>query len=213
MTLSASPAVRRDCRVPREALSARVVATSFEISLLVRGEPSRIATVGGCAADVEEAAGRLEELVAMFDPHDDSSDVAAINRGAGRAVSCSLETLLLATVVEEATGVDLVADPRSSTVTLGTGSVLDPGLIAHGVALDMVFCDLENTNVIGVLVAVGPLVRAAGSSPHGGPWKHGSAEDLHLLSAGAILNTPGSVIRTATACEAATTAAQCWLRN
>lgn len=202
MTLTAPAAVRRGGRVQFEALSRRVVATTFEISFLVRGEPAHVAAVGGCAADVDEAADRLVELVAMFDPHDDTSDVAAINRGAGRAVCCSLETVLLASVVAENMDVDVVADPRSSTVTLGVGTVLDPGLIALGLALDMVFCDLENTEVIGAFVAAGPLARAAGSSPYGGAWELGGAENPQLLSAGAMVNAPDVTISAATACEA-----------
>ena len=164
MTVTACPAAPR-----------RVVATTFEVSFVIGGEPARVVTVGGCAADVEEAADRLAELVAMFDPRNDMSDVAAINAGAGRAVTCSLETVLLASVVADNMPVDLAVDPRSSTVTLAAGAVLDPGPIAVGLALDMVLCDLESSDiesmeVIGAFVGLGSSARAVGTSPYGGAW-------------------------------------------
>lgn len=66
------------------------------------------------------------------------------------------------------TGIAL--DAEAGTVTLPTGTRLDPGGIGKGYAADLLCAELAAGGAGGVCVNIGGDLRVSGTPPRGGPW-------------------------------------------
>lgn len=170
----------------------QLVATPvFAASAEVCGERLEVTVVAGDAGVVEDARDRLIELMTRFDATDPRSELSRLNSGAGRPVTCSWETLLLASLLDEALDGQLTIDTARSTAAVTTGRALSPGRVASGVALDMVVQDLEADGVIGAGLRLGRDVRVVGASPYAGGWTIDVAGTRWRLAAGAAITVDG----------------------
>jgi thiamine biosynthesis lipoprotein ApbE len=167
---------------------SRLVATPvFLASDWVGTERLEVTVVAGDAGVVEDARDRMIDLLARFDPADPSSELGRLNVEAGHAVGCSWETLLLASLLDEAVGGDVVIDTARSTATVRSGRQLVPGRTAAGVALDMVVRDLESDGVMGAGIRLGRDLRVIGTSPYAGGWTIDVAGTRWRIPAGAAV--------------------------
>jgi hypothetical protein len=172
---------------------SRLVATPvFLASDWVGAERLEVTVVAGDAGVVEDARDRMIDLLARFDAADPTSELGRLNAAAGTAVSCSWETLLLASLLDEAVEGDVVIDTDGSTATVTTGRRLRPGRIASGVALDMVVRDLEADGVMGAGIRLGRDLRVIGTSPYAGGWTIDVAGTRWRIPAGAAITVDGA---------------------
>jgi thiamine biosynthesis lipoprotein ApbE len=167
---------------------SRLVATPvFVASDWVGTERLEVTVVASDAGVVEDARDRMIDLLARFDAADPTSELGRLNAAAGSAVSCSWETLLLASLLDEAVDGDVVIDTARSTATVIAGRRLHPGRIASGVALDMVVRDLEADGVMGAGIRLGRDLRVIGTSPYAGGWTIDVAGTRWRIPAGAAI--------------------------
>jgi thiamine biosynthesis lipoprotein ApbE len=172
----------------RAGPESRLVATPvFVASDWVGTERLEVTVVAGDAGVVEDARDRMIDLLARFEAADPTSEVGRLNAGAGTAVGCSWETLLLASLLDEAVDGDVTIDTARSTATVLTGRALNPGRIASGVALDMVVRDLEADGVMGAGIRLGRDLRVIGTSPYAGGWTIDVAGTRWRIPAGAAI--------------------------
>jgi hypothetical protein len=172
---------------------SRLVASPvFVASDWVGTERLEVTVVAGDAGVVEDARDRMIDLLARFDPADPTSELGRLNAGAGTAVTCSWETLLLASLLDEAVDGDVTIDTARSTATVLTGRQLSPGRIASGVALDMVVRDLEADGVMGAGIRLGRDLRVIGTSPYAGGWTIDVAGSRWRIPAGAAITVDGA---------------------
>jgi thiamine biosynthesis lipoprotein ApbE len=172
---------------------SRLVATPvFVASDWVGTERLEVTVVAGDAGVVEDARDRMIDLLARFDAADPTSEVGRLNAGAGIAVSCSWETLLLASLLDEAVDGDVTIDTARSTATVLSGRRLSPGRIAAGVTLDMVVRDLEADGVMGAGIRLGRDLRVIGTSPYAGGWTIDVAGTRWRIPAGAAITVDGA---------------------
>ena len=129
-----------------------------------------VTVLGGDAALVEDAMSRLTDLLDRFDPDKFGSDLERANRAAGEPVSCSLETALLVSILEDVSPCGSAVDLDRASVTVPRDRRLDPGRIAIGLAMDMVAHDLEDAGVIGAMICVADDARVVGASPYRAGW-------------------------------------------
>ncbi|HEX3907621.1 MAG TPA: FAD:protein FMN transferase [Mycobacteriales bacterium] len=171
--------------------SQLVAAPVFAAGAEVCGEWLEVTVVGGDAGVVEDARDRLIELLSRFDPSDPASELSRLNAGSGSPVSCSWETLLLASLLDDASAGHVVIDTAQSTATVAQGRQLEPGRVAAGVALDMVVQDLEADGVTGAGVQLGRDLRVVGTSPYAGGWTVDVAGKQWRVPAGAAITVDG----------------------
>jgi thiamine biosynthesis lipoprotein ApbE len=175
----------------RPSTSQLVATPVFAASAEVCGERLAVTVVAGDAGVVEDARDRLIELMTRFDTSDPGSELSRLNSGAGRPVIASWETLLLASLLDEAVDGQLTIDTTRSTATVMAGRQLSPGRIAAGVAMDMVVQDLEADGVFGAGLALGRDLRVIGASPYAGGWTVDVAGTRWRLPAGAAITVDG----------------------
>jgi thiamine biosynthesis lipoprotein ApbE len=171
----------------------RLVATPvFVASDWVGTERLEVTVVEGDAGVVEDARDRMIDLLARFDAADPGSELGQLNDNAGDPVPCSWETLLLASLLDEALDGDIVIDTARSSATVRRGRQLTPGRVAAGVALDMVVSDLEADGVIAAGIRLGRDVRVIGTSPYAGGWVIDIAGTRWRIPAGAAITVDGT---------------------
>jgi thiamine biosynthesis lipoprotein ApbE len=171
----------------------RLVATPvFVASDWVGTERLEVTVVEGDAGVVEDARDRMIDLLARFDAADPGSELGQLNDNAGDPVPCSWETLLLASLLDEALDGDIVIDTARSSATVLRGRQLTPGRVAAGVALDMVVRDLEADGVIAAGIRLGRDVRVIGTSPYAGGWVIDIAGTRWRIPAGAAITVDGT---------------------
>jgi hypothetical protein len=172
----------------RSAPQSRLVATPvFVASDWVGTQRLEVTVVAGDAGVVEDARDRMIDLLARFDPGAPDSELARLNSAAGDPVHCSWETLLLASLLDEAVDGDVSIDTARSTATVAAGRQLSPGRVAAGVALDMVVRDLESDGVMGAGIRLGRDLRVIGTAPYAGGWTIELAGTSWRISAGAAI--------------------------
>jgi thiamine biosynthesis lipoprotein len=168
----------------------------YQVRTEVAGVSVRICLVGGDAGMVEDAWGRLRELLRCWDGAAVDSEITRINRGSGTAVFASPETVLLvglalqaaretdggydprardpAAATEGDNGTEwtkeFLVDTRSGTVGIPSASTLDPGGVEHGLAADLVVADVLEAGAYGVCVDVAGNVCTAGVAPSRAGW-------------------------------------------
>jgi hypothetical protein len=168
-----------------------VAAPVFAASAEVCGEWLEVTVVGGDAGVVEDARDRLIELLSRFDPADPTSELSRLNAEAGNAVSCSWETLLLVSLLDDAVAGHVVIDAAQSTAAVARDRQLVPGRVAAAVALDMVVQDLEADGVTGAEVKLGRDLRVVGTSPYAGGWTVDIAGRQWRVPVGAAITVEG----------------------
>jgi hypothetical protein len=174
--------------VTRQRGQSRLIAAPvFVASAEICDGPLEVTVAAGDAGLVEDARDRLIDLIARFDPDDPTSEISTLNSAAGTPVTCSWETLLLASLLDAAIGGEVIIDTARSTATVTPGHRLAPGRIGPGVALDMVAQDLEADGVTGAGIRLGRDVRVIGTSPYAGGWTVDVAATRWRLSAGAAV--------------------------
>jgi thiamine biosynthesis lipoprotein ApbE len=177
----------------RSAPVTRLVATPvFLTSDWVGAERLEVTVVEGDAGVVEDARDRMIDLLARFDPSAPDSELAQLNSHAGDPVSCSWETLLLASLLDGAVDGDVTIDAARSTATVTPGRVLAPGRVAAGVALDMVVRDLEADGVMGAGIRLGRDLRVIGTSPYAGGWTVDVSGTCWRVAGGAAITIDGT---------------------
>jgi thiamine biosynthesis lipoprotein ApbE len=133
------------------------------------------------------------DLLARFDATDVGSELSKLNANAGDPVPCSWETLLLASLLDEAVDGDIVVDTARSSATVLRDRQLSPGRVSAGVALDMVVRDLEADGVIAAGIRLGRDLRVIGTSPYAGGWTIDIAGTRWRIPAGAAITVDGTV--------------------
>jgi len=178
--------------VPGSTESRLVATPVFVASDWVGTERLEVTVVEGDAGVVEDARDRMIDLLARFDAADPDSELGQLNGNAGDPVPCSWETLLLASLLDEAVDGDIVIDTARSSATVLRGRRLTPGRVAAGVALDMVVRDLEADGVIGAAIRLGRDVRVIGTSPYAGGWTIDITGTRWRIPAGAAITVDGT---------------------
>lgn len=169
-----------------------VAAPVFSARSERAGMPLAVMVVGTDAATVEDALERLKQLLTAFDPTVASGELARANARAGQLTNSSLETALLASVVQLADNpVDVRLDRPAIRVTSGTR--LDPGRIGVALALDMVVHDLEQLGAAAAAVRAGVDMRVTGAAPYANGWQQ--PDGVRWLRDRSIVTYPSNVLR------------------
>lgn len=172
--------------------SVLVAAPVFSALSERRGTTLAVTVVGTDAATVEDALARLDELLTAFDPRIRSGELARANARTGRLVDCSLETALLASVVQLAGEAVEVRLDRPA-IRVAPGARIEPGRLGVALAIDMVVHDLEQLGAAAAAVRAGSDVRVTGTAPYAGGWRQ--PDGVGFLRDRSIVTYPSGVLR------------------